>query len=123
MLSERKYKAIEAILTTRTIKDAAKISGVPLRTIRKWMKDDTDFQQELCRRHDEVLQECVRSSRAALHLALDSLREILASRDTKPGEKIQAARVLIDADLRLDERAVLTQRVEELEKAVGDAEK
>ena len=71
-LSRNEMKAIRALLTEATIKDAAKAAGLGERTINRYLRDP-DFRAELRRRQDEII---AATSAALVGLSGDMVAEL-----------------------------------------------
>lgn len=69
-------KAIEAILTTRTLTEASKVSGIPLRTLQNWMKH-CDFQFALEDAQNDIVQTCSKRLLLLNEKAIETLEDLL----------------------------------------------
>jgi len=110
-LSERQWRAIEALLVAPSVTAAATRAGVAERTLWRWLKDDR-FRDAYRAAGRERLNECVSRLRAAAGDAVEALRAALNDQHT--ANRIRAATVLIQhaLEVEVDE---LAERVAALE--------
>lgn len=108
-LTSKQRQSIEALVTERTIGEAAKAAGVGERTLHRWLAEDITFQSALRDLERRTLEGFTRrlvklSEKAALALedALDdpSIHVRLKAADTLLGRLI-ALRELVDIEERL----------------------
>jgi hypothetical protein len=113
-LSPKQELALRALLSHRSMKEAALASGVGETTLWRYKKDEA-----FSRRLREVQQEIV--GHAALRLRCESeeavavLGEIMRKQDAPPFARIAAARSIIEFTIRVGEMDELRRRIEELE--------
>lgn len=117
MLSDRKQKAIAAILCTPTRKEAARQSGIPERTLRQYF-EDPEFVAEYRRQFSELMEDATRRAQKATGDALQVLIDIFSDAEAKPETRIQAARVMLDYTLKLTEQTDIITKIEALEEAI-----
>jgi hypothetical protein len=115
-LSTRQRRAIEALLTAGTRREAARQAGVAERTLRGWLAQEP-FRTAYREAGRARLQEAVTLLRAVCGEAVEVLRCALSDEST--GQRIRAAQILLDAGLKaeVDE---LDARVAALEARAGD---
>lgn len=106
--------AIVALARGLTSEDAAREAGVSGRTVRRWMEEQ-DFALEVRDARTQLLQHAVGQLAAGAVEAVTTLREAL--RDADGRNRVQAARVLLDATLALRESLDLEERLAALEAA------
>lgn len=61
MLGPEQIKAIELLVTGHTISEVSREVGVTAQTVRNWMKNNSEFVQELSRATDIWAKECIKS--------------------------------------------------------------
>lgn len=112
MTTTNKPAAVLALAQGQTNGQAATKAGVSTRTILRWLEDD-DFRQEIDDTRTALLRVAVGRLAAGATLAVDALVDALA---TEKGQaRVQAARTLLDACLKLRESLELEQRITALE--------
>src|SRR5713101_7365721 len=105
-LSAKQVRAIAALMTCRTLDEAAKTAQCDPSTLSRWLAKDATFQQawQAARKQllDQAVAQALRSAEAAaitLHrLMLDSLSDSV---------RVVAAKALLDISMRTIERGEL----------------
>lgn len=96
-LTDRQALAIPLLLSSNSISEASELSGVPLRTVYRWMNDPA-FRQEYERQRDEIARYARSGMRALLFKALSIQAERLESDD--PRERARAAKAIMDYEMK-----------------------
>ena len=78
VIATKQQKAITALLSERTARDAAKKAGVSEKTLYGWLADK-DFRQALRSAEAEVLDTVTRRLGVGQALALDTLEKLIQS--------------------------------------------
>jgi transposase-like protein len=116
-LTPAQRKAIEALLTTGNVADAAKEAGVARHTLYRWMKQPL-FASELREAEAQAVQALSRTLASLGEQAGQALRDALGE-----GEKItvrlRASEIVTDRLLKLRELVDIEQRLLELEKRIN----
>jgi len=120
-ISPRQQRFITAMLTARTIADAARQAGIGERTAHRYL-DHPGVRAALDLAFDRSLSHATRQSAAGMAQALDLLHTILADAAAPLTARIAAARVLLLAGPRLHETVALTQRVATIENEMKEEE-
>ena len=113
-LSPRQRRFVAAMITTRTVAEAAHEVGVTERTGYKYLANP-DVKQAIAQALDVVLAQATQLAVASITGSLDTLVEIHNGRDNPAGARVSAARALVLWGLRLREALDLAERVTELE--------
>ena len=113
-------KALEALLSTNTIEQAAAACGLASKTISRYLADP-DFAAELVKREGLLLSEAGRVLLSGQHEALQVLRDIMTGELSKDNDKRLAAVAWLDyclrfRDLKIEERLSRLERLHEIEK-------
>lgn len=122
ILTAAQERALSALLSERTIQGASETSGVPYRTITRWMQQEA-FSREYRARLDALVNDAASSLKKSLTGAVEVLREIAENAEAPPNARISAARTLLDSGLRYIETLDIIQRLEAVEDAVADNQK
>lgn len=112
-LGARKTKGLTAILTAKNVTEAGDLSGIPPRTLYRWM-GEPDFQQALTRAEGEVLDGAVRRLTALSSKAVQVLADCLED-EVPPYVRLKSAASVLDYVLRLRELRGLENRLQDLE--------
>ncbi len=93
-LTIRQDKAIAALLTCRTIAEAAKLAEVGERSIYRWLKQDT-FQSHLRRARRQALSQALGRLQQVAHRAVDTLDTILDDKKATTAGRVSAVRAAL----------------------------
>jgi phage terminase small subunit len=118
-LTARQRAFVAAMLTARTMTDAAAAVKVSTRTAQRWARLPP-VQVALRDAQAEALDQAARRTVAALTMALDVLIDTMQNAPAKYGTP--AARTVLDFYVKLARIADLSQRVEALEAQAGTDE-
>jgi len=77
-LHARHHRAIGALLSTRTIREAARVAGLHENTLRNYLRDEV-FRSALQRASEQLLEEDLRNATQLRRKALAALEEVLAA--------------------------------------------
>ena len=113
---KKREKALAALMTSRTMKDAAEAAGIDPRTMRRYMQD-ADFIAEYRQMTAEMMQEARIRSQQLITPAIETLAEICLDDNAKNGERITAARSLLEWSLKITEVTDIEERLVALENA------
>ena len=106
MLSPNKQRALQALLTQPTKAEAAQAAGITTRALRNYLQD-AEFQREYKRAVSDVIDSATRQAQRALAPALSALLAIVEDDEAMQmpgiGNRVSAARSLLDYGLRLTE--------------------
>lgn len=112
-LKKNHIKAIEALLSTQTITDAAKQTGISERTLHRWMRN-SDFQQGLRYAMRELASDMLRRLVAGREDALDAMHDLLLNAKHESVKRI-AAKDWLDMLVQTLEIQEIEQRLTQLE--------
>lgn len=119
--TQRKERALQALLVSRTKAEAAKAAGIGLSTLREYMKDEefiTAYREAVA----EVLEGTTRKAQTAAGQAVDVLQEIMSNTNEQAGARVQAADKILNHAQRLTESLDTAERMEQLEAAISEME-
>lgn len=105
---------IVALLTTRTRQEAADRAKVSIATVYNYLKDP-DFIRLYNDEKSKLLVETTDHIQKSVNEAVNVLWDTLRDPDAKQGDKIAAARILLESNLKYSEYTQLYNRVKELE--------
>ena len=114
MLTPNKQRALQALLTQPTKKDAAKEAGVSARTLTEYLAD-AEFQQEYKRAFADLVTDATRQAQKALSPAITLLLNVVNDENETAGNRISAARSILEYGLKLTEFNDILQDLEALE--------
>lgn len=112
MLTPNQMKAIEALMTHPTKREAAKAAGISEVTLRKYLADE-EFQAEYRKAFTGLVTEATRQAQKALSPALSALSDIVKDDEENSSARIAAARSLLEYGLRLTEFSDILREMDE----------
>jgi hypothetical protein len=114
--TRKKEQAIIALLTNRSIEEAAKSIGIGTHTLLRWMKVP-EFQGA----YREAKREAFGQSIARMHYltsaAVSTLGKIMLDSSTPPATRVRAADSILDHTIKAIETKDIDARVTELERS------
>ena len=115
-LTAKQLSGIEALLTTSSVKDAAKKAKVSLATMHRWMSLD-EFLATYRTYKSRLVTQAMTRIQSATSKAVDSLIEIVESKKTSPQTRLTACKAILNFSLKAVENEQILARLEALEKA------
>lgn len=114
-LTAGQVKALEALVTTKSQREAAAAAGISDRTIRQYMNDPL-FRSELVRVQSERLTAVTLRATAAMDTALEALEDV--ARTGNDVSRISAASALLRCGRELMETYSMDTRLTQLENLI-----
>lgn len=119
-MTPKQNKAIAALLTQPTKKEAAQAAGISAATLRRYLAED-EFQQEYKKALSELMRDATNQARQSLAPALKCLRDIAEDEKESSTARIQASRALLEYGLQLISVTDIEERIAELERERNEA--
>lgn len=113
-LTTRQQKALAALLEEPTLTKAAKAAGVGERTLFTWLNEPT-FSAAYREARGQLLENTLTALQSASGKAVETLRAVLSDQMAKPGEKVSAARAILEFSLKAREVLEVEERLHALE--------
>lgn len=117
-MTPTKEKAIAALMTCPTKKEAAQKAGISDRTLRNYLADP-DFQTAYQRAFTGIIEDATRQAQQTLSPALSTLREIMEDVEIPAAARVSAAKTALEYAIRLTETNDFAARLEALEQDEG----
>ena len=117
----KKEEAIVALLTHRTIDDAAKASGIATKTLLRWLQIP-EFEAAYRKARRAGFSQCVARLQQASSAAVSTLLKVMVDPNTPAASRVRAAGCVLDHATKALEVEDLEVRVTQLEQ-VGDVSK
>ena len=114
-LTPQQRRAVRALLTCKTIQEAATTAQIAERTLYRWMQD-AGFQAAVFAAEGELIDGATRRLLRLQDSAIDVLDDLLTA--TGDGVKLRAAQTVLDHLLRLRELRDIESRLAALELAL-----
>jgi len=105
-------QAILALLSERTISEAADRCGVNERTLRRWL-DESDFQAEYQKARRAVFDVGISRVQALTAKAVDTLETLLAV--DAPSVQLGAARTITEIGIHERDAEIIVRKLDEIE--------
>lgn len=121
MLSASQRRALQSLLVSRTLEEAAKRSKLSSRTLRTYLKD-AEFRGEYDAIMAQIVSDAAAQARRGMGEAISLLREMLGDADVSPNVRVAAARTLLESGGKLIEMQSLEARIAALEEREGRAD-
>ena len=121
-MTEKKTRAIAALVTNATKERAARSCGISASTLRRWLRDDPEFQSAYKDAVDGMLEDAAAQAKQYMVWALSTLISVM--RDGENSQvRVSAARSLLEYGLRLHDAADVVSRMGKLEQMLEEAER
>lgn len=119
-ITAKQFKGINAILSSSSIIEAARTSGIHERTLRRWLVDPA-FKVALKEAQGEVIQGTARALLTSELKAVASLNELLHN-PTLPGAniKLHTSVAILQLSCHYSERAYIEERLAKIEEVIGN---
>jgi len=114
-LPPKQRKAIEVLVTSGNVTEAAAAAGVSRETIYTWMRSDKAFQTERDGISSANIGELSTRLNSLAQQAVSTLQEILSNPDAPVNARIRAADIVIGRQVQLYEMADIARRITRLE--------
>lgn len=112
-LERKQARAIGALLSAPTVREAAELAGVSERTLTRWLAED-DFRAALLTAEGEAIDRAARRLIGLQDQALSVLAGVLCGTDSAT-VKVRAAQTVLEFTLRLRELRNIESRLAKLE--------
>ena len=114
-LSHKQLRTVRAMLTEKTVTDAAAVAGISESTIYKWLTEPA-FRQALAQAEGEAVAAAGRRLAVLAENALDELARSMADPMTPAPTRVRAAEVILNNLLRYREIIAFESRLTALER-------
>lgn len=116
-ITHKQELAITALLTTKTISEAAASVGINSRTLERWLAGDEAFTREYRATRRRVLEGAIGQLQHASGEAVETLQKNLTC--GKPTVEVRAAVAILDQAIKAVELYDLEERLSALEQREG----
>jgi hypothetical protein len=112
----KREAAVLALLTARSVEEAARVADVPVRTLHRWMKEpafDAAYRQAKRDAYGQAIARLHQMSSAAV----STLGKVMVDPATPPATRVRAADSILNHTTKAIEIQDIEARVAELERA------
>ena len=117
-LKPKQEEAIAALLTNRTVEDAARAVKITPRTLHRWL-NETDFDAAYRRARRAAFGQCVARMQQASSAAVSVMLKILADPSAPAAARLRAADLIVTHSAKSIEMEDVEARLAELERNAG----
>jgi transposase len=121
VITVKQQKAITALLSERTTREAAKKAGVNEKTLYTWLNEPT-FRGALRSAEKDILDDVTRRLSAGQSLALDTLEKLVKSARHE-STKLRASVAWLEMSLKFRDMKDIDERLTALEAAINGNKK
>jgi transposase-like protein len=112
----KKEEAIAALLTQRTVEDAARSVGIGAATLLRWQKEP-EFEKSLREARRSAYGQSIARLQQASSVAVTALLKVLVEPGTPPSTRVRAADSVLGHAAKAIELEDIEARLSELERA------
>ena len=116
-MTTQKEKALAALLTYPSRKEAAKAVGVTDRTIRGYLQDK-EFREAYRAAYNGVVEDATRKAQLLMEKAVGVFEDVMCNEEESGATRTQAAAKAMEYALRLTEQTDIMTELAELRRAV-----
>lgn len=117
MKNSKKDQALAALVTHSTIREASKSSGIPERTLWRYM-EQPDFSERLAVEKGKLISSASDRLKSKLDAATQAIADVMEDAEAPPQTRVNAARTILEFSLKYTEMADVIHRLNELERQV-----
>lgn len=114
-LTAAQHRAIVALLSAPTVKEAAEAATVGERSLHRWLREDDAFDRAYRKARRQAVQQATSRLQQASSLAVDVLIEVMSDKSAKNSDRVAAARTVLETAYRSIEVDDIEQRLAVLE--------
>ncbi len=107
-------RAVLALLSEKTVTEAAKKAGVDESTLRRWLSQDEAFQAEYAAARNAAYQAGIYRAQALTGRAMDTL-EALLDDEKHPNVRLGAARTVAEIGIHQHDAETIMAKLDEIE--------
>ena len=107
-------RAVVALLSEKTIADAAEKADVNEKTLRRWLSEDEAFQTEYAAARNAAYQAGIHRAQALTALAMDTLEELLDAK-INANVRLGAARTVAEIGIHQHDAETILQKLDAIE--------
>ena len=119
-LTARQKRFIQALLTSKSAREAAHKCGIGEKTAYRWLRLP-QVQAALAEAEGQILANTMRQLLSMQGAAVDALQALLTNSSLPPAERLRVVQAVLDNALRLRNATTIDQRLAELERRVAGA--
>jgi predicted DNA-binding transcriptional regulator AlpA len=119
-LTPKHEKAIMALLTEPTIRQAADTTGIGETTLFRWMQDK-DFIEAFKEARRMAFSQAISRLQQVSTQAVNTLLEVMSNEEAPATSRVSAAKTVLEMSIKAFETEDLSDRVEEMERYIEES--
>lgn len=120
LLTAEQQKFLPHLISSSTLREAAKSSGISEATVYRWLRQP-NFKEAYRIARLEALQITVARLQSASASAVDTLLDVSISQTVPASARVAASKAILEYALKATETEELLTRIEKLEEAIEEA--
>jgi len=121
-ITRRQRKAINAILAYPTLSQASQASGIPYRTLWRWVHENQAFKDALQEAESQVLNDAMRRLLGMQGKAIDTLESILTNPASRQSDRLKAVELALSHVLKLRTATTIEEKLKALQSVIVELE-
>ena len=117
--ARKKEKALHALMTQPTFKEAAEMAGISETTLWRWLKDP-EFLNKYRQLKREAVNQAVARLQQISFQAVETMKEIMEHKENPVSVRLNAAKSILDSSIKAVELEDVIHRIEELERIINE---
>ena len=114
-MNSSKQQALVALISSPTIREASRKSGVSERTINEYMRTDPEFRKAYEENRQGIVREASERMANAFTSAVTTLTDITNDKEVNPSTRVRSATAILEYGLKLWETTDIIQRIMDIE--------
>ena len=114
-LSRKKEDAIAALLTCKTVAEAAEVASIGQNTLFRWLRME-DFKTAYRNARKEVVAQAIAQIQNGLSDAVKTLTDIMKDNKAPASARVAAGKIMLDMAIRAIETEDLEARITKIER-------
>jgi hypothetical protein len=114
-ISDKKGVALEALLEAPSVVEAARVAGLGVRTLFRWLREDEAFQEAYMSARRESMSHAISWLQQAASKAVTTLEKVMATDDEPAGSRVSAAKTVLEMATKGIEVLDMERRISALE--------
>lgn len=119
MNNSKQEQILQALLTSSTVREASRSSGIPEATIYKYLKKP-EFKRLYKEQKAELINQATGYLQSITAQAVETIKEIADDTEINPQTRLTACRSILEYSIKLTETNDILQRLEALEAVAED---
>ena len=117
-MNSAKEQVLAALLTSPTIREAAKKTGVSERTINGYIREDTEFRKAYDEHRQAIIREASEKLTSAFTSAVDTLCDVMENSENNAATRVTAAKAIIEHGMKLFEVTDIMQQLQDIRDSI-----